>query len=145
MPAQVIRRRQTPADVRSALQRACDEAGYDPFKELIRLATETFDTVVDGKTVTLPLCDTDQKISIAKELAQYLAPKLKGIEVEGQVDHEFTLKILHFNGETKEKIVDVPSSVATGDVVEDQRAIAKMLPEPQPPTQEERARADYTV
>lgn len=87
--------KKTPAEVRAAIQSICEEMDYDPFKELVRYATEDFETIVDGHVVRLPLATMDQKITIAKEIASYIAPKIKNIEVKAEVEGEFTFKIIN--------------------------------------------------
>lgn len=56
--------------------------------------------------------DTDQKISLLDKLASYTVPKLKSVEVEGQVDHTFTLNIVKFSGAD----TSVPAAVAAIDI-----------------------------
>lgn len=144
-PKITVKRKKTPADIRATIQGLCDEAGYDPFREMIRLATETVETEVNGVMVKLPVCDIDQKIQIAKEIASYMAPKLKGIEIAGEVDHNFTMRILHFTEEGKsitvpakvEEIV-VPRIAQIEDKEEDE-------PEPVVTVKEPLARNNYTV
>lgn len=69
---------------------------YDPFLKMIELATETQEVVVDEKIVRCAVCDVDQQITIAKEIASFIAPKLKGIELKAEVDAEFTFKVQQF-------------------------------------------------
>lgn len=69
---------------------------YDPFLELIELATEKQTVVVNDREMEVHTCDVDQRIAIAKEIASFVAPKLKGIEIKAEVDAEFTFKVQHF-------------------------------------------------
>jgi hypothetical protein len=91
-----VRGRLTPAEVRACIHTICQDNNYDPFRELIELATGTQEVEVNGKKLTIPLADVDQRITIAKEIAQYMAPKLKSIEVTGEVDNTWDIKITHF-------------------------------------------------
>lgn len=86
--------RKTPAEVRAAIQDICESNNYDPFEQLIKLATETLETEIDGHVVRIPIASIDQKIAIAKEVASYIAPKIKNIEVKQEIDAEITFKIL---------------------------------------------------
>jgi hypothetical protein len=81
-PAPVTRGRLTPAEVRAAINDICAKHNYNPFEELIKLAVATQNVKIGDEVKTINVCDVDQRISIAKELAPYLAPKLKTIEVE---------------------------------------------------------------
>jgi len=113
MPSETksIRGALTPAEVRSRINELCLKNNYNPFEELIRLASETEETIVDGKVLRLPICTTDQKIAIAKEIASYLAPKLKSIEVDAHIDGDFTFKVKHFDelgNEVKPGVINIP-------------------------------------
>jgi hypothetical protein len=113
MPSETkdIRGALTPAEVRSKINELCVKRNYNPFEELIRLATETVKTEVNGKMVELPICDVDQKILIAKEIASFLAPKLKSIEVDAHIDGDFTFKVKHFDelgNEVKPVTIEMP-------------------------------------
>jgi hypothetical protein len=113
MPSETkdIRGALTPAEVRSKINELCLKRNYNPFEELIRLATETVNTEVNGKMVKLPVCDVDQKILIAKEIASFLAPKLKSIEVDAHIDGDFTFKVKHFDElgrEVKPAVIEMP-------------------------------------
>lgn len=92
------------------------------FEPLIEIAMERYpDThsLMGGQLV----CSIDQRIKIWTELLGYQLPKLKAIEMAGQVDHSLTVIIKRFgddngNGRNIEKIVsdtpvtvDVPSKV----------------------------------
>lgn len=83
--------------MRDAIHSLCSDLNYDPFKELIALAQETQVVEIDGRQVQCPVASVDQRIAIAKEVAQYLAPKLKGVEVQGTMDASFTFKVVHFS------------------------------------------------
>ncbi len=90
--------RKTPAEVRAAIQDICERNDYDPFEQLIRLATETLETEIEGHTVKIPVATVDQKIAIAKEIAGYIAPKIKNIEVKQEVEGEIVFKVLTVGG-----------------------------------------------
>lgn len=129
--------KKTPAEVRAAIQVLCEEGNYDPFRELIRLATETVETEIDGRMVNLPICTVDQKIAIAKEVASYIAPKIKNIEIKQEVTGEFTFKIEQFSTSGKSKTVVASQAtkafarqgvkILEAEIIEE----PKMLTEPQ--------------
>lgn len=100
-----IRGTLTPAEVRAAIHKICKERNYDPFDELIQLATETQEVEINGKTITVPLASVDQKITIAKEIASYIAPKLRSVEIEAHMDSSWTIKIQKFGENTAKEVL----------------------------------------
>ena len=70
----------TPNKDKQQLLRALQKIypDYNPLSELLKLAH-------DNETTN------SEKISCHKEIAQYVHPKLKAIEMTGEVDHEFTI------------------------------------------------------
>lgn len=106
----------TPGEIRAAIHRVCQENNYDPFRELIEMATGTYPCEVNGQIINMPICTVDQKIMIAKEIAPYLAPKLKNIEVTGEVDNKITFTIRKIGG--AEKPVGDTGLVGGADVVQ---------------------------
>lgn len=102
----------TPAEVRGAIQALCKELNYDPIRRLIELAQADQEVVVGDVKVKVPLADVDQQIAIAKEIAQYIAPKVKSVEVQGKVDTTLTVVIKKVGGSNK--VIDLP--VNTGQV-----------------------------
>ena len=105
-----IPRKLTPADIRATISELCVKHNYNPFEELIDLARSYQDVDVDGKVVRCPVCSPEQRITIAKELAQYIAPKIKAVEVAvDSKENEFTMKITHFSEDGK--TLDVPVKV----------------------------------
>jgi hypothetical protein len=103
----------SPQEVRQAIHKIFEQHNYDPFKELIFLATATVPTEVNGQTINLPLCDIDQRILIARELASYVAPKLKNMEVSGTVDNQLTIKVkmIGLSNTGQVGAINVPSEV----------------------------------
>lgn len=61
-----------------------EEAGCDPIKELAALAMS-------------PATPRDEKIVILKELAQYIAPKRKSVEVTSSSDMTLTVYVKKFS------------------------------------------------
>lgn len=108
-PSTIVKQHITPAEVRAAIHKICRDKNYDPFVELIELATETQELQVGDKTITVPVATVDQRITIAKELAQYMAPKLKSMEIEGQVDMNFQITVKRFGDD---KIAELPANTA---------------------------------
>lgn len=91
----------TPSEVRAKILGIMKSKNYDPFLELIELALEHSEVEVNGRIMKAYTCDVDQRITIAKEIASFIAPKLKGIEIRAEVDAEFTFKVQQF-GESKQ-------------------------------------------
>lgn len=110
--SKVIYGQKTPAEVRAAIQSICEEENYDPFRELVRLAKETVKAEVDGKQVEIPVATVDQKIQIAKEIAAYLAPKIKGLEVKHEHTGGFKFIVQHITEDGA--IIEAPASVMSG-------------------------------
>jgi hypothetical protein len=125
------RGRLTPAEVRSAIHRICKEKNYDPFTDLIELAVEETDVVVDGKPIRVRTATVDQRITIAKELAQYLAPKLKSIEVSGEIDNEWRISVTHFGqgGNTQVAAPEAAKEIMTSALKESQKLIQEAVTE----------------
>jgi hypothetical protein len=92
-----MRGKLTPNEFRNKLQEACAKHSYDPFEELIVLATTKVKMKIDGKDTLVHLLDSDQRIQVAKEIAQYVAPKLKGIEVKGEIDNKLEITVKTFS------------------------------------------------
>ena len=94
----------TPQEVRAAIHALCEKHDYNPFEELIKLAKGTQEIEIGGEIQILPLCSVEQKIHIAEALAPYLAPKLKNMEITGDVKQDYNITVRHFvvNGAHKE-------------------------------------------
>lgn len=106
-----MRGRLTPSEVRNAIQKACDAQDYDPFVELIKLATEKTRVKVDGKVIEVHALDADQRITVAKEIASYMAPKLKNIEVKGEVDNNIHITVTNFSEMPAATVLDAKAVV----------------------------------
>lgn len=78
----------------SALE-ACANNGYNPFEELVKIAQEKEKVVVKGVEHMIHTATTDQRITIAKEIASYLSPKIKNAEGTKR-DFEFHLHFTQF-------------------------------------------------
>lgn len=103
--------KKTPAEVRAAIQSICEELDYDPFRELVTMATSKLKTTIDGREVEVPYLDADQRIAVAKEIASFIAPKPKSVEVKHEGNVGFQFIVTHFKeGET----VALPASVQSG-------------------------------
>lgn len=71
------------------------------------------------------VCDVDQRIRIWVELLQYQMPKLRAIEVAGEIDNTLTVVIRKFDDSgsvrqvqqaiQKEAVIDVPTQVTPED------------------------------
>jgi len=75
-------RKATPAEIRQGLDLLMQKHDYSPVEELILLAKTTQDEAVEMK--------------IAMFLTEFLVPKLKSVEVKGQVDHIHQVVIRRF-------------------------------------------------
>lgn len=104
----LMRGKLTPAEVRNVIAEACKKKNYDPFEELIELATSKTTVTVNGEEVEVHTCDTDQRIIIAKEIASYMAPKLKNVEVRGEVTGDIHITVKNFTRTAIQEAVEVP-------------------------------------
>lgn len=66
-----------------------DEQNCDPISELAKIAMG-------------PLTPLSDKISILKELAQYIAPKRKSVDVTTPSDNNFVVTIKNFSNDPKQ-------------------------------------------
>ena len=82
----------------TAVLEALEKAQHDPLLELINAAKE------GGG---LPL---DERVAINKELLQYIAPKLKAVDITGQVDFDGEVRVVSFRDMTDEDSKGHPSS-----------------------------------
>jgi hypothetical protein len=110
-----LRGKLTPAEVRKNIQQACSTHQYDPFLELVKLATEKQQIDVKGVgVVEVHVLDADQRIVIAKEIASYLAPKLKNVEVDSKVSGEIKIVVRSFG--SPGAAIDVPATQELAEV-----------------------------
>jgi hypothetical protein len=76
---------------RERLRAYCDQLGVDPHKFMADMIADTSEITygmnVDGTPITGPAVKPELKFNAAKELAQYIEPKLKAIEHSGDIDH----------------------------------------------------------
>lgn len=89
----------TPTALRQELDRILKTHGINAaFEPLVALAMERHPLehpTMAGQFV----CSVDQRIKIWTELLSYQLPKLKAIEMAGQVDHSLTVVIRRFGGD----------------------------------------------
>lgn len=93
---------QTPQGLRARLEEALSKFGITAaFEPLIELATERYpaDFPVENLRGQL-VCTVDQRIKIWTEILQYQMPKLKAVEVAGQVDNSITVIVRRFGGDS---------------------------------------------
>ncbi len=69
--------------IREKIQQICNDNNYDPFEILIKTATD-------------PQTPLKVRLKIAMELAQYLAPKLKAIDIDAKFGGGVTVNIVKF-------------------------------------------------
>ena len=75
----------TLGGVRADVVRLCKEKNYDPIKELIDIAQSDD-----------PMVPLDVKVNIHKELLNYMAPKLKSIDMEKRGTETINVMIQNF-------------------------------------------------
>lgn len=106
-------------DLRLAIRDICEKKDYKPLEELVDIVQDK-----DNKfKLTL-----DQKIGIHKELLQYIAPKLKAVDIQANVQGDIKINVVRFsdNELLDSKVVEVH----TGEVKElPQNPIAEVVQE----------------
>jgi hypothetical protein len=91
-----------PTQLRIELDNILKKNGINAaFEPLVELALERYPKDFSVANLAGQLvCSVDQRIKIWTELLSYQLPKLKAIEVAGQVDHSLTVVIRRFGGDT---------------------------------------------
>lgn len=107
-------------EVRDALEALLRQHGISPATELVELALERYpEDFVDKTLAGRLLCTVDQRIKIWQDLLGYQLPKLRSVEMAGQIDAGLTVIIKKFGEETtliERKLngpIDVPAIVNT--------------------------------
>lgn len=91
----------TLPEKRALAQDACDKHGYNPFEEMIVMATEKEKIEVNGQIMEVHSSTREQRISIAKEIASYLAPKVKTQDTGAKGPSSFHITINRFGRDEK--------------------------------------------
>jgi hypothetical protein len=84
---------------REALRTYCEEIGVDPHHYMANIiadeSTIVYGVDANGEPIVGPAAKPDLKLQAAKELAQYLEPKLKAMDMEisGNADKPLVLSI----------------------------------------------------
>jgi hypothetical protein len=83
------------AAFRDQLRSYCDSIGVDPHRYMADMIADSSEVVYgvdgEGKAIKGPAVKPDLKLQAAKELAQYIEPKLKAVEHSGEVDHTISI------------------------------------------------------
>lgn len=79
------------AEFRESLRAYCDSINVDPHRYMAQMiadeSTIVYGIDLAGNPIEGPAVKPELKLQAAKELAQYLEPKLKAIEHSGDMDH----------------------------------------------------------
>lgn len=104
--------RKTPKDLRDALNLLFEKHDFSPAEELVEMVLETDST---GQYVLSP----DQRIRILSDLQSYVMPKLKSVEVSGEVEHKHSIVIVRYgdDGRTSREVLEPPKQRDAIDVV----------------------------
>lgn len=111
----------TPSEIRARLSELCKEHDYDPIKALLEIISDArAGTVKDAAiqicqdmegegcsaelvermrviTVKIPSIEMRELIGIHKEILQYIAPKLRSMDIQAHVDTEVHVAVAQFN------------------------------------------------
>lgn len=105
--------RKKKKEIKRLAEKACEDAEYNPFNELIEIATETEDIIIKNKTITVHKATRSERIAIAKEVAAYVQPKIKSTETEEKSAPTFVIQVQKFGD------VTVSETANDGEVTED--------------------------
>jgi len=78
-----------PTNVRETIRKIMKDHNYEPFKEMILIAKD-------------PDTDRRTRASMAVELAQYIAPKLKGLDIDAKASGSIQVIVQKFAEEIME-------------------------------------------
>lgn len=85
-----------PVGFRAELRAYCDQLGVDPHKYMASIIADESTIVYgvdgNGEPIVGPAAKPELKLQAAKELAQYMEPKLKAVEHSGEVEQ--TVRII---------------------------------------------------
>ncbi len=87
----------TTAEIRQRIANLFAARKYDPIKEMVDLVMATND---EGNFIY----PADFRLEIHKELAPYIAPKLKAQEITEKVDMSITINVVKFGDNSRQKV-----------------------------------------
>lgn len=88
------REKKSTAEIQEALDLIMQKHDMEPAEELVKMVMEKQD---DGQWVLT----NDQRIKILTDLTQYRMPKLKSVEVAGNVNHKHEIIIVRYGEDGK--------------------------------------------
>lgn len=109
-PAKIAKKQSLAEKTRDAIQKVCDEFEYNPFREMVQLATQKHEVEIGGKQIEVHVLDAGERIAIAKEIGAYMAPKLKSIEVQQEVDGKLEISVTTFAAQGTQAAIEEASS-----------------------------------
>ena len=94
-PGSKLSARQASAAVTSL----CAELDYDPLREMVKLAQMTMPKKdANGEIKQVPVLDAASRLNIAKEIMPYIAPKMKTVDLQGDVDKKPVINLQMIGG-----------------------------------------------
>ena len=99
------KKKRTAAELRAAMDLLMEKHDFSPIEELIGIAIDLRDR---------PLM-MNLRVSILQDLASYVQPKLKSVEMSGQVDHQHHIHIVRYgpDGAVTREQLPAPGSQAS--------------------------------
>lgn len=94
----------TPKEIRQHVIDLCMKHDYDPIESLMSIALEGYKVMVDGNEITVPIEPKDA-ITIHKEIAGYIAPKVKTIDIQGEVKQDIKITVQKFGEQIIEGVI----------------------------------------
>lgn len=89
-----MRPQMTPSQMRARIIELCRARKYDPVAAMIDM--------VQNENI-----EAEDRIAIHRELAQYVAPKVRAVDVSGEVDLTVTVRVKKFGDDGRE----IPAAV----------------------------------
>ena len=114
----VLKLGMTAKEVREHIFKLCEEMDYDPIRALISTVVEGYKVTVDGREVNVPI-DPKEAIGIHNTLAAYIAPKIKSIEVSGEVNNTLNVNIIKFSDQEKQ-LADPVTKAIEAEIMEEE-------------------------
>jgi hypothetical protein len=91
------RKKGTPNKVKKSVDDICAEYGFDPIRGMIELLNE-------------PGATRDQRITLTKELAKYVHPQKRALEVSGNIDLNLVERAKQLEALPEENLIELLTS-----------------------------------
>lgn len=116
------KKKRTAAELRAAMDLMMEKHDFSPIEELIEIAIDLRD-----RPMQIGL-----RVSILQDLASYVQPKLKSVEMQGQVDHQHHIHIIRYgpDGTIAKEALPAPGPLANQIDNRESRPVGVVAPTP---------------